>query len=61
MLAAKHPLSASPVFERRFRQIAAGNHEGFVTLAEHARATPVGRGVLDELAAWDRHFTKWRN
>jgi HEXXH motif-containing protein len=60
MLEARHPLSASDGFERRLRQVVAGNHEGFATLRQHARAAPAGAALLDELAGWDRHFASWR-
>lgn len=56
MLESDHELSRSPAFKARYRKIIAGNHEGLATLLEHAEATPVGRGVLDELERWDRHF-----
>lgn len=61
MLESDHALSRRPDFERRLRQIAQGNHEGFVTLNEHARPTPVGRALLDELAGWDEHFGRWHS
>ncbi len=56
MQASDHELSRSPAFKARFRKIVEGNREGFATLHEHAEATAVGRGVLDELERWDRHF-----
>ncbi len=45
-----------PDVRRRFSQIVRSNHDGASVLLEHAVATPVGRGVLDEIARWDRHF-----
>lgn len=42
--------------DRRLREIARINREGTDVLREHARPTPVGKGVLDELFRWDRHF-----
>jgi hypothetical protein len=32
------------------------NREGTAVLREHARPTPVGQGVMDELLRWDAHF-----
>ena len=32
------------------------NREGTAVLRAHARATPVGQGLLDELFRWDEHF-----
>ena len=60
MLEAGHAASRTPGFERRLRQIVEGNHEGFMTLAEHARPTRIGQGVFDELERWDEHFARWR-
>ncbi|MCC6214168.1 MAG: hypothetical protein IT376_04830 [Polyangiaceae bacterium] len=51
-----HELARSPRFEPRFQQIVAGNHAGTRTLLARARATPVGQGLVDELARWDEHF-----
>jgi hypothetical protein len=42
--------------EARLREVALKNHEGTGVLLKHARPTPVGRGLLDELARWDAHF-----
>lgn len=55
-----HPLSAQPRFQERFRKILQGNHEGTVTLLEHARPTPFGRALFDELRRWDDHFAPRR-
>lgn len=57
MLESDHALSRSPAFRERFAKIVSGNHEGFTTLHTHGKTTPVGRGVLDELERWDRHFS----
>ena len=57
MREAGHPLSKEARFQKRYEQIVAGNSEGIATLLENGQATPVGQGVLDELAKWDRHFT----
>lgn len=56
MLEQEHPLSKRPGFERRYSEIVAKNHDGISTLEEHAKTTPVGRAVLDELLRWDQHF-----
>jgi HEXXH motif-containing protein len=56
LLDSSHPLSKTAGFERRRRQIIAQNREGYETLHAHARATPIGRGVLEELGRWDAHF-----
>ncbi|HJL02104.1 MAG TPA: HEXXH motif-containing putative peptide modification protein [Polyangiaceae bacterium LLY-WYZ-15_(1-7)] len=42
--------------ERRFEAIRAQNRDGAAVLAAHAEATPVGDGVLDEIARWTAHF-----
>jgi hypothetical protein len=41
---------------RRFEDVVRINREGTEVLLPNARPTPVGRGVLDELARWDAHF-----
>lgn len=56
MYAADHPLARGPDFRRRWREIIRGNHEGAEVLLAHAQATPVGAGLLDEIAQLDRHF-----
>lgn len=56
MDAEDHPLSRTPDFRRRFSTIIAGNHEGAQILLEHAEPTPIGRGLLEEIARLDRHF-----
>jgi HEXXH motif-containing protein len=42
--------------EHRLREIARINREGTEVLRAHARPTPVGRALLDELFRWDGHF-----
>jgi len=42
--------------DRRLREIARINREGTDVLRAHARPTPVGKALLDELFRWDRHF-----
>jgi hypothetical protein len=42
----------------RWRDIVRGNREGMEVLRAHARPTPVGRGLLDELERWDAHFAR---
>ncbi|HEY8040569.1 MAG TPA: HEXXH motif-containing putative peptide modification protein [Polyangiaceae bacterium] len=54
MLAAGDPRARGS--EARFRDVARINREGTAVLREHARPTPVGQGVMDELLRWDAHF-----
>jgi HEXXH motif-containing protein len=56
MTMAGDPRALNPSFARRYRQIIDGNHEAMMTLTAHARPTPVGTALLDELARWDAHF-----
>lgn len=56
MIDADDPLTRHPGFRERFQQIVAGNHEGTEVL-RNAEPTTTGRGVLDELARWDAHYT----
>lgn len=55
MRATGHEGTDRPDFERRYAQIVAGNHEGATVLLEHGQATPIGQGLLDEIARWDAH------
>jgi hypothetical protein len=41
---------------QRFAQVVRINREGTAVLREHARATAVGEGLLEELFRWDEHF-----
>jgi HEXXH motif-containing protein len=49
---------ASIASHRRLREIARINREGTDVLRAHARPTPVGKALLDELFRWDRHFAR---
>jgi hypothetical protein len=42
--------------EARFAEVVRINREGMQVLEEHARPTPTGRGLMEELIRWDRHF-----
>lgn len=53
---AEHPGTDHPDFLHRYSQIVKGNHEGAGVLLQHARPTPIGRGLLDEIHRWDQHF-----
>src|ERR1019366_3928966 len=48
--------SGASDLDARFGDILRINREGTEVLLAHARPTPVGRGLLDELARWDAHF-----
>jgi HEXXH motif-containing protein len=54
MRAARHPWSARPDFARRLSEIDLKNHEGMEMLRAHAKWTPAGRALMDELEALDR-------
>jgi HEXXH motif-containing protein len=42
--------------EHRFRDVVRINREGTAVLRQHARATPLGAGLLAELFRWDEHY-----
>jgi HEXXH motif-containing protein len=44
--------------DRRFRDIVGINREAAGVLRQHARATPVGAGLLAELCRWDEHYAR---
>lgn len=45
----RHPLARERAFESRFTEIRARNDDAITTLREHAKPTPVGRAILEEL------------
>ena len=53
-----HPRAQSDDFQRRFLQIRKSNREGAEVVLANGKPTPVGRGVLDEIARWNAHFSK---
>jgi hypothetical protein len=48
--------AASEELSARFAEVVRMNREGTGVLLAHARPTPVGGGLLGELARWDGHF-----
>ena len=48
--AGAHPHAAHPDFERRLSELDLKNHEGMEMLRAHARFTPAGRALFDQLA-----------
>lgn len=50
MAADGHGITRDPGFARRHEHIRTGNREGAGVLLENARVTPVGQGLLDEIA-----------
>lgn len=56
MLECRHPWSSDPGFARRLSQIVSSNHQAVSTVVAAAHTTPVGRGLVDELARLDAHF-----
>jgi HEXXH motif-containing protein len=42
--------------EARLEAVLQANRAGMEVLRAHARPTPIGRGLLDELSRWERHF-----
>jgi HEXXH motif-containing protein len=53
-----HPGTDHLDFVNRYTQIVKGNHEGASVLLQHARPTPIGRALLDEIKRWDDHFAE---
>lgn len=56
MIAAKHPLAASPSFLARYERVKAINAEGNAVVLGNGRPTRVGAGLFDELRRWDAHY-----
>jgi HEXXH motif-containing protein len=56
MCSAGHPLSEHPRFKARQQQVRENNQAATETVLENGKATPIGRGVLDEIAQWNRYF-----
>jgi HEXXH motif-containing protein len=42
--------------QARYAAVVRSNRAGMGVLQEHARPTRIGKGLLDELSAWERHF-----
>jgi HEXXH motif-containing protein len=40
----------------RYAAVVRSNHAGTGVLEAHARPTRIGKGLLDEISAWERHF-----
>ena len=58
MIAAGHPLAQREDFVTRYHRIRKTNREGADTVLMNGRPTTIGRGVLDEIARWDRYYAK---
>ncbi|MEP7123742.1 MAG: HEXXH motif-containing putative peptide modification protein [Byssovorax sp.] len=56
MTEAGHPLALGHYFPERFAQIRGLNREGAQTVFAHARPTPVGGALIDEMRRWIAHF-----
>ncbi len=56
MIEARHPLAEREDFVARFAKIRKTNREGADVVLTHGRPTEIGRGVLDEIARWDRYY-----
>jgi HEXXH motif-containing protein len=56
MIEARHPWTRLPGFDRRLAAVVESNREGAAVLREHARPTPTGRAVLDEILRLDPDF-----
>ncbi len=56
--AAGHPILRGSGVERRRKMVRERNASACEMLRLHARATPAGQGVLDELTRWDEHFSR---
>jgi HEXXH motif-containing protein len=52
------PLGPKRNLEARLAAIVESNRAGTEVLRAHARATPIGKGLLDELFRWDDHYRR---
>lgn len=46
------PLAEIPTFSRRRAEIFQANQDGAAVIQAHARPTPIGKGLLDEIKRW---------
>ncbi|MFT5354091.1 MAG: HEXXH motif-containing protein [Polyangiales bacterium] len=46
------PIAKAPTFSRRRSEIIAANADGAAVIEAHARPTPIGKGVVDEIKRW---------
>lgn len=58
MLEAGDPRAEGASFAARFAAIRRVNREGAAVVLEHARATPIGQGLIDEIRRWDLYYTQ---
>lgn len=58
---AGHPFAADPGFEERLSDIDLKNHEGMEMLRAHARFTPTGRALFEDLEALERRHLEDRS
>jgi HEXXH motif-containing protein len=60
MIASSDPPPVSPEERRRLKAryvaVIQSNRAGMEVLEAHARPTRLGKGLLDELMAWETHF-----
>ncbi len=56
MIASGAPEARSPAFAARYARVREVNREAAARVIEHARPTPVGRGLIEEIRRWDAHF-----
>jgi HEXXH motif-containing protein len=56
MIEADVPEARSEAFRARYRAIARINREGAEVVLAHAKPTPMGTALFEEIARWDAHF-----
>jgi HEXXH motif-containing protein len=56
MLSAPSAIEPHQNLKERYAAVVRSNRAGMQVLAEHARPTRIGKGLLDELEAWETHF-----
>jgi HEXXH motif-containing protein len=57
MIEAGDPLAQGAAFSARFAEIRAINREGAEVLLRHGRPTPVGQGIMEEIARWIERYS----
>lgn len=59
MIEARHPLAEREDFVARFAKIRKTNREGADVVLGNGKPTEIGRGVMDEIARWDRYYARF--
>jgi HEXXH motif-containing protein len=58
MIEEGHPFAKNAAFVERYKRVKQINSEGAEVVLQNGRATEVGRGLLEEIGRWEKHFAQ---